>query len=73
MEFNIIIIKIIVTLLVKFEFARKYPENKEIDDVFILAADCYYQLNDYERSINHYKEYLETPSNSVVDKISNKV
>ncbi|MAO72177.1 MAG: hypothetical protein CMD02_06720 [Flavobacteriales bacterium] len=57
--------------LVKFEFARKYPENKEIDAMSLYwLADCYYQLNDYERSINHYKEYLETPSNSVVDKIS---
>ena len=57
--------------LLKFEFARKYPENKEIDVMCLYwLADCYYQLNDYERSIIHYEEFLETPSNSLLDKIS---
>tara|TARA_B100000683_G_scaffold60961_1_gene59225 strand:- start:6746 stop:9799 length:3054 start_codon:yes stop_codon:yes gene_type:complete len=57
--------------LLKFEFARKYRENIEIDVMCLYwLADCYYQLNDYDRSIIHYKEFLETPSNSLIDKIS---
>ena len=57
--------------LLKFEFARKFPENKEMDVMCLYwLADCYYQLNDYDRSINHYKKFLETPSNSLIDKIS---
>lgn len=57
--------------LTKFEFARKYPENKEIDLMCLYwLADCYYQLRDYNRSISHYQEYLETPSNSLIDKMA---
>tara|TARA_Y100001954_G_scaffold111379_1_gene120734 strand:+ start:944 stop:3997 length:3054 start_codon:yes stop_codon:yes gene_type:complete len=57
--------------LVKFEFARKYPKNKEIDAMCLYwLADCYYQLRDYDKSIIIYNEYLETPSNSLVDQIS---
>ena len=56
--------------LVKFEFARSYPENKEIDVMCLyLLADCYYQLRDYTRSVNYYSEYISTPSNSLVNKI----
>ena len=56
--------------LVKFEFARKYPENKEIDVMCLyLLADCYYQLSDYGRSANYYTEYISTPSNSLVNQI----
>ena len=56
--------------LVKFEFARKYPENKEIDVMCLyLLADCYYQLRDYGRSANYYTEYISTPSNSLVNQI----
>ena len=41
--------------LVKLEFARKYPENKEIDVMCLyLLADCYYQLNDFARSAELY-------------------
>ena len=56
--------------LVKFEFSRKHPENNEIDAMSLyLIADCYYQLKDYKRSISHYEDYLETPSNSLIEKI----
>jgi len=55
--------------LTKFEFARKHPENKEIDVMCLYwLSDCYYQLKDYNRSISHYKEYLSTPSNSLLEK-----
>ena len=57
--------------LVKFEFARKYPENKEIDVMCLYwLADCYYQLKDYIKAINYYTEFIRTPSNSLMDKLS---
>ena len=57
--------------LVKFEFARKYPENKEIDVMCLYwLADCYYQLRDYTKAINYYTGFISTPSNSLMDKVS---
>ncbi|MGY8989295.1 MAG: tetratricopeptide repeat protein, partial [Flavobacteriales bacterium] len=57
--------------LLKFEFARKYPENKEIDVMCLYwISDCYYQLKDYTKSINYYTEFIITPSNSLMDKVS---
>tara|TARA_B100001741_G_C16555009_1_gene602031 strand:+ start:3482 stop:6631 length:3150 start_codon:yes stop_codon:yes gene_type:complete len=57
--------------LTKFEFASKYPENKEIDVMCLYwLGDCYYQLRDYKMSISYYQEYLETPSNSLIEKIA---
>ena len=57
--------------LVKFEFARKYPENKEIDVMCLYwLADCYYQLKDDTKAINYYTEFISIPSNSLMDKVS---
>ena len=56
--------------LLKFEFSKKYPENQEIEAMCTYwLADCYYHLNDYDKSITHYKEYLETPSKYLIEKI----
>ena len=57
--------------LLKFEFASKYPENKEIDVMCLYwLSDCYYQLKDYTKAINYYTEFISTPSNSLMDKVS---
>ena len=57
--------------LVKFEFSRKYPENKEIDVMCLYwLADCYYQLKDYKKAINYYQEFANTPSSSLINKIA---
>ena len=56
--------------LTKFEYSKKYPENKEIEAMCTYwLADCYYHLKDYDKSITYYKEYLETSSKSLVEKI----
>ena len=51
--------------LLMFEYSRKYPLNKEIDVMCVYyLGDCYYQLKDFEKSINNYSAFLKTPSNS---------
>ena len=56
--------------LTKFEFSRKYPEDKEIDIMCLYwLGDCYYQLRDFKQSISYYNQYLNTPSKSLIDKI----
>ena len=57
--------------LVKFEFSRKHPENKEIDVMCLYwIADCYYQLKDYKKAIKYYQEFASTPSSSLMNKIA---
>ena len=58
--------------LLFFESSLLYPINQEIFDMTLYwLGDCFYQMNDFQNSINLYNNFLNKTSKSYFEKYNN--